>query len=70
MDRPPDRCVHLRTKSYFLNPPDPGAPGNPYPTATWWCARTREALGPDGRTACPGACDAPTRACHVAPVRL
>jgi hypothetical protein len=67
---PPDRCVHLRTKSWYLNPPQPGDAENPYPTATWWCARTREALGPDGATARPGPCDAPGRRCHEAPVRL
>jgi hypothetical protein len=67
---PPDRCVHLRTKTWFLAPRQPGDPENPYPTATWWCERTREALGPDGSTACPAACDAPGRRCHALPVRL
>jgi hypothetical protein len=67
---PPERCVHLRTKAYFLVPSGDGAPGNPYPTATWWCARTREALGPDGSTACPASCDVPGRSCHEPPVRL
>jgi hypothetical protein len=70
MERLPDRCVHLRTKSYYLNPPEKGAATIPYPTATWWCARTREALGPDGGTACPGPCDRVGRSCHEPPVRL
>jgi hypothetical protein len=70
MERPRDRCVHLRTKSHYLNAPVPGEPENPYPTATWWCEKTREALGPDGGTACPGACDVPSRRCHEPRVRL
>lgn len=64
------RCVWLRTKAGYLSLPDPGTPENPFATATWWCLKTGEALGPTGATACPGDCDGPGRTCYEAPTRL
>ena len=58
------RCGNLCTKSAVQALPDHDAQPNPYDTAIWWCARTTEALGPDGSCAEPGACDAPGRACY------
>jgi hypothetical protein len=63
------RCVWLRTKAMYLNLPDPGVPENEHSTAYWWCLRNGEALGPDGRAACPGDCDRPGRSCYEPPVR-
>jgi hypothetical protein len=64
------RCVWLRTKASYRALPQAGDLENPYPTATWWCLRTGEALGADGATACPGACDRPGRPCYEGPPRL
>lgn len=64
------RCTWLRTKAAYLHLPEEGTTENPFDTAIWWCLKTGYALGPDGATACPGACDAPGRACYEAPVQL
>lgn len=61
------RCVHLRTKQSFMPLPQPGDEANPHATAIWWCDLTCAALGADGSAAHPRHCDAPGRACYVAP---
>ncbi len=63
------RCRQLCTKAAAYPFPDAYATPNPYDTAVWWCARTTEALGPDGSAAGPGACDAPGRPCYEPPAR-
>lgn len=63
------RCVHLKTKRSFLGLPEPGARENDVDTAAWWCARTAEPLGPDGRTAERRTCEGPGRPCYRAPPR-
>ncbi len=61
------RCVHLCTKAAFQPLPDEDELANPYDTAAWWCARTTEALGPDGSAAADGDCDGPGRECYEGP---
>ena len=61
------RCVHLCTKEAVMPLPDHGDVENDHDTAVWWCARTTEALGPDGSAAREGACDGPGRPCYEAP---
>jgi len=58
------RCVHLSTKEAVQPLPDPDEVENVHDTAVFWCARTTEALGPDGSSAEPGICDGPGRACY------
>ena len=64
------RCVWLRTKAGYLNPPQAGDHENPFDTAIWWCLKTGTALGADGHTACPGDCDRAGRSCYEGPPRL
>lgn len=65
------RCTWLRTKKAYFPLPQANDVPSPAPTACWWCARTTEALGPDGSIADPRGCDgAAPRACYVPPVRL
>jgi hypothetical protein len=63
------RCVHLKTKRSFLGLPEPGARENDVDTAAWWCDRTGEPLGPDGRTAQRRTCEAAGRPCYAPPAR-
>jgi len=58
------RCTHLCTKAAVQPLPDPDQEENAYDTAVFWCGRTTEALGPDGSSAEPGACDGPGRDCY------
>lgn len=61
------RCTCLKTKAAFLGLPEPDALENPFDTAVWWCEKTAEPLGPDGRTAAPASCGGPGRGCYEAP---
>lgn len=61
------RCRQLCTKRAFFPLPDPGEAQLPGDTAVWWCGRTAEALGPDGRTAGPDECSQTSRRCHEGP---
>jgi hypothetical protein len=63
------RCVHLKTKASFLGLPDPADAENDLPTAIWWCQRTCETLGPDGRAAERATCERPGRRCYEPPLR-
>jgi hypothetical protein len=63
------RCVHLKTKSAYLGLPGPADEEGRHDTAIWWCERTCQALGPDGRGAHPTTCELPGRACYEAPRR-
>ena len=64
------RCVHLKTKRAYLGLPEADDRENPIDTATWWCERTCEPLGPDGEGAEPEGCEAPGRSCYEAPTSL
>ena len=61
------RCSKLKTKAAYLGLPDPDDAENPFDTAVWWCERTAEPLGPDGRAADPRGCGGPGRSCYEAP---
>jgi hypothetical protein len=61
------RCRHLCTKAGAFPLPEPEDEENAFDTTIWWCARTTEALGPDGSSAAPGDCDGPGRECYRAP---
>jgi len=64
------RCIHLTTKEQFVGVPEAHEREFPADDPIWWCARTSEALGPDGSEVCRAACHAPGRACYEGPVRL
>ncbi len=61
------RCVWLRTKAMYLNPPQAGADAPAHSDPAWWCHRSGDAFGPDGHVACSPACDRPGRACYEGP---
>jgi len=57
----PNLCASLRTKSMFV-----WSEEDPHHTHTgvFWCLHTQGPLGPDGKLAEPGNCDASERGCH------
>jgi hypothetical protein len=61
------RCVWLRTKAMYLNLPDPGTPETDASTACWWCLKSADPFGPDGRTVEPLSCGRPGRSCYEGP---
>lgn len=63
------RCVQLKTKSAYIGLPGPHDAEGAFDTAIWWCERTCQALGPDGRGAHPSSCEHPGRPCYEAPRR-
>lgn len=64
------RCVHLLTKEAFLGPPEDHEREFEADDPIWWCDRTSEPLGPDGREACAESCRDGRRPCYEPPVRL
>ena len=64
------RCIHLTTKEQFVGFPEDHEQDVPADDPVFWCARTSEALGPDGSEACHEHCHAPGRTCYEGPVQL
>ncbi len=61
------RCVHLTTKEQFVGVPEAHEQEFPADDAIFWCARTNEALGPDGSEVCHTHCHKPGRTCYEGP---
>jgi len=64
------RCVHLTTKEQFVGLPEEHETAFAADDPILWCARSSEALGPDGSEVCYAACHKPGRACYEGPPAL
>lgn len=64
-DTPRPCCAHLRMNSMYYR--DDERPGLLHidDAMGYWCLRSNDSLGPDGRAACHTLCQ-PGRACHAA----
>jgi hypothetical protein len=58
-------CKRLQTKGYYLMEPEATERSDSSPEASYWCARTVTALGPDDTLCTPEACQ-PGRMCFEA----
>lgn len=61
------RCLWLRTKSMYLNPPAKDAPAPAHSDPGWWCLKTSEGFGPDGHLCSAPSCSRPGRPCYDGP---
>ena len=55
-------CRYLRCKEMYYQ--EPGAPEDEFSSGIYWCTRTQDNFGPDGKSC--GKCDCgPERACYL-----
>jgi len=68
--KPEHACYYLGNKAYFFPPPAENRADDPAgPTTPFWCLRTHDATGPDGKHV-DDVCCGPDRRCYQPEVQL